>query len=822
MKKISIFSCLFLIFICSAFAYDFSNVSLSTQGVDLSKEEESWLISMVAAKLTENLSTYADINIIDTVNKKDIINAQKREEINGNVQAGNLKSATYIAFLKITKTFSGYTLNLALTDIETGDILAPVVTKGKYKKAENLYNGYGSAVNEITIRFCDALGIVLEDYEREVLMNGEDVLSDYARSQYYERNVERYNQRIRELNKELESINNKSSLEANKRRIDLENKKAKAEANLRTATARKERAEREAKKQAEDELRSKNRTSAQNDKIESKIGNIDDTVEALRKKNRDESSLLEIVTITEMKKKSYLEMKDTLESNLEISRKEIEEKKANAIKAIDDEKFMNSELSHNKPTKKALENREKRKAAALRDIDSKDVAQMNNFEAEITSRLNKLYDEIQDDYEDITPKMISSLNGELIVTYESYDGDLGGWPLNIAVQIDDELLLETTSFISYSDVTGKRIVDEYDSNNPDEYNDFNDTVDFYEFFFSQGKQILTYTLYYYIKPSKRSLPSSYDIIFDKFCFYDTEELKIRGNNVVSEPKGSLVLKDSVVSKQFYPIYDIRTDAEIEEDEAAEAQRQRDLAAAEVKRQKEIEDAAKAEEKRLKDQQMRAELQEQKRIQNEEKARAREEKVAEMKDGFDNFFSDVGDMFVDGINYHASNADTSIINIKFEGSGGDVSGAGFEISYAYGFGEHIFAGTSLDVIFTENSEYFGLSKTNKGSVVNDLIEVGYKHSLSSLFDSLFYCDWEIFSCPDMYYTVGLGWSVANFDKNSPSGSFLMGIQVGIESTLLDAVTFISETEVNMYMGNQKLTNLAAAASINFNIGLGYRF
>ena len=791
MKKLAAFSAICFLFFSFVFAREISSVRISSEGVNLSNSENNWLLDMVEEKLDSNLSKYTDLIIINSTNKRDIIDAQKNS--GDYIEAGKYKNASHLLIIKITKARSNYIITVRLTDITTGENLATVTSNGR-RDSEELYSGHGCAIDEITIALNDKLNLGISDLQKKCIMEGEDSLTDEEKNEIFKSDIKQYESIVSRLDRELASLRNASSMEDIAKKRALEERKAEAEEKLNLAAENKKRADAEAKKKHEDELKNKDRTSEQINKINSATSNINDKIATLRSKKKEELSLLQVVKIIELKKEAYIETRNNLEKDLAEMQRDIDEKRAAVIAEIDNRPYRSAEKSNGKPTEAAIKNREEEKKYAMKKIDSEDVADMDDFNKRISGELKKIEREINSDYREMKPKTLTSLTDELIVTYDNYDGELEGWPLSVFVQIDDISILETKSFLPYNAVTGKRAVTDIrvsHSQDPEKqalFQEFADNVDYYNSLFSQGQQVFTFSLDYCIYPMDKNHPSEHEIKFSNFSVYPTNDISIRGNKISSKSRGVLKLVESSVPRQFYPIHDMRTKAELAEWNRHEKEREKDREA---------------------------------QIRKEERAKEREEKVSEISENINSFFGDLGDKVDGAILYHSENLDTNLIDFSFEATGGGVTGAGFEACYNYSFTEKFYLGYALDVIFSNNSNYYGLTDFNDGAVVTNQALVGYKFDMDWIFGDLF-DDVNFMTMPVVYTALGLGFNVCSPAYGDTSANFVTEIQTGMETTLADTFQVLSSIQLLLGFGKQEATGAGAMACFSWTLGAGYRF
>jgi len=124
MKKQICFLVLFLVLATSSYA-QMKLAVLEPEGKGLSKDEV-WMLSLVQSTIAADFNKYSHIKIIDRQNLEAIIAEQKRSlsaitSDDDAIAIGNLANANHILTGKITKTPNAFMLELAITDVKTGE-----------------------------------------------------------------------------------------------------------------------------------------------------------------------------------------------------------------------------------------------------------------------------------------------------------------------------------------------------------------------------------------------------------------------------------------------------------------------------------------------------------------------------------------------------------------------------------------------------------------------------------------------------------------------------------------------------------------------------
>jgi len=138
-------------------------VVLEPTGKGLS-EYEKWILSMVQSSITGDFQKYSAMTVIDRQNLEKILSEQK-QFFSGNysekdyVSIGKLTNARYVLAGSIIKTSGTYMLELAVTDIETGERKASYPPRAVTPSSlESL-----SAIKEAAVELLKQLGVILTE-----------------------------------------------------------------------------------------------------------------------------------------------------------------------------------------------------------------------------------------------------------------------------------------------------------------------------------------------------------------------------------------------------------------------------------------------------------------------------------------------------------------------------------------------------------------------------------------------------------------------------------------------------------------------------------
>ncbi|MDR0473388.1 MAG: tetratricopeptide repeat protein [Treponema sp.] len=142
---------------------------LEPTGKGLSATEQ-WIPSMVQGSITGDFQKFSAMTIIDRQNLEKILSEQK-QSVSGDysddnyISIGKLTNTRYILGGSITKTANVYMLELAVTDVETGE------RKASYppKTVSLLALENQSAIKEATVELLEQLGVNLTERGRQEL-----------------------------------------------------------------------------------------------------------------------------------------------------------------------------------------------------------------------------------------------------------------------------------------------------------------------------------------------------------------------------------------------------------------------------------------------------------------------------------------------------------------------------------------------------------------------------------------------------------------------------------------------------------------------------
>ena len=579
MKKLSIlFLITFLLGLSNVFASakvdEIKALIVIPNGEELPSSESSSITKGAEEKLKANLSKYTLINIIDSSNKKAILELQKQSEsgIYGSenyIEVGELVNASHGLFLNLRKINGRYTVSISVTNLTTGANLTTIVSSNKATTEEDIYINTACVIDLLTIELCEELGCPLTPSNKYILRYGEDDFTGSKRNSLYEEDIKEINKSIQSLDEEINLLNTSTDLEAAAKQKQLEIKKELLQSRLDKKEEDIRRAREEENRRAEDNKRDMERTDEQRRRIEEKSNELNSKVQQIRLQKKEGLSLLGQIRNIEFIKKTYCEINQEIDETAFRYRLDYQKKVDRKADEIRNRPLANSEkTSDGHITKTASENRKKEFKEFSKNEETHLEYELTLLKNKFDKQKKDLLEEINKGYDDLSDCTVTTLGNELVVTFGNYDGERYGWDLYVSVQSDEIILFETTSFISYKTLTGKEPVPGYGEYG---YEDYNETVDFFVSMFSRGEPYLTFSLDYYVTPLSEKYPSKYKFNFGNFYCYKTENLKVRKDLITSRPLVQLNLRANAIDRQMYPAWDIRDIDVIKEEEIREAE-----------------------------------------------------------------------------------------------------------------------------------------------------------------------------------------------------------------------------------------------------------
>ncbi|MBD5442475.1 MAG: hypothetical protein HDR34_03570 [Treponema sp.] len=548
------------------------------------------LSDMVAKKIEGNFSMYTDFTLI-TSNVAEIRKIQRQSEDlsfdeSTAIEAGKLLSVQYVLSSDIAKIGSEYSFSCSFTNVTTGE----TKSFGPFnrKTINELYSVSGSAVDEMTIKLCDNLGIPLTNSQKYVLTHGEADLSVSDQRKLNQEDMDNYKRQLEELTSQINALQFSSDFEVKQR---LEAERALAEEKLNAAKSKEQRLLEDERKRAEDEKEDAKRNEEQKKKRNKMEKEAEEKIRQLREKRMESATILQQLSMIESKKKALVEIREDVEALVEESNDALQKELDAEIQSIQDKPYRPAELDANgNLTEKARKIREgkQQKIEDEYNGNNKTKGKKKDAEEKIRSATIRqeydLYNEIISDYEKIkkTQTLTSaSENADLRYSIGVYDGSSYSWQAQLFVYSDGVLLWQYNMPLSYKKLTGK----DPDPDDDEKLEEYYDLVDLYISWFMRDSPILTFELDYNIEAYPDDTPSTYRFNFTQIQIKET---------VSGKRLDTIHLKNASIVRTMTPVYDIRT---IEEQKRAEAEKQRQKLAAEQAQEEKLQREQEAQERK---------------------------------------------------------------------------------------------------------------------------------------------------------------------------------------------------------------------------------
>ncbi len=491
----------------------------------LSQDESSWIPSSVRRRLEADFNDYTAYQLVDVHNQEAIKAVQKNAEKYvydqaTSIELGKLVSAEVGVFTTITKAGGRYILSASVTNLTTG-IRLSTVTSDSVAEAVSLFDGAGSAVNKVFVKLCDDLGIKLSALDMYVLLKGSSE-DDDTQLKMTQEEVSKYEQKQKEIEKQIKEVSLSTDLDAETRRAKLEAEKALAEQQKQIAAERLERLRLQQQRLYEDQQQQKTRTAAQRQKIEEAAAKAQQQAALVRKQKIDNLTVDNQIAVIEAKKQALLDIHNSV-----IAQENIIKQNANAdykarCEAIDAEPLRNGETDSNgKILPGVKQMRDERKQQIKNEIEAKALEDLASIQNKTASQEAALYNDIQKDLQKLKErKTVSSIEDSRILYIGNYAGDLFEWDTTVSLYINDVKIFGQKANIGYKNVSGKNPVTPV-STSQEKWNDYLDTVDLFDYMFRRNVPVITLEVDYAIEAMSDYYPSMYKMTLYEFRFVDT-------------------------------------------------------------------------------------------------------------------------------------------------------------------------------------------------------------------------------------------------------------------------------------------------------------
>lgn len=503
---------------------------LTPETVNLPAGDAAWLPGQIQDKVKSNVQDYLELKtVVDSKAEAAVKKLQAEAEgsardENTAIELGKLTTAKYALFTKIRKTASGYVVSADFTDLTTGVQKASATSK-EYTQASSLYGSTG-AVDEITLALAGKLGIKISDLNRNLLSTGSSSFSVDEQLELARQNEEQFRKMMADYDADLARLSASNDLSAveSKKKIEAEkallaekqNAEKKRQEDLR---AQKERADADAKLEAERSIALK----TQRDKLAKEAAA---KAAEVRKLKTEKQGVLGLISTLESKKKALVEIRQGVEArSVELHTQMKEDETEQAIKILE-ANWASVEMKDGKPTEAAMQRRANKVFASNDALLAKFIADCESVRQSTMAQQNALLQSIDADYKKLAAvKTVSSMGGELKVSYGTYDGDKCGWNAYLSLYSDGILLFQDTFIVKYETLAGKTAPDMAAASDA-QLDEYINNTDMYTSLLVRGDPILYFELDYNAIAAAKSKPSTYTFYFTKLRAINTVSGKV--------------------------------------------------------------------------------------------------------------------------------------------------------------------------------------------------------------------------------------------------------------------------------------------------------
>lgn len=511
---------LILAIFAAGFIYSQNNATvqvLMPESVNLSTSDSAWLPGQIQDKLKENMQSYLNMTtIVDSKSENAVKKLQADSESSGRdedaaIELGKLTTAKFALFTKIRKTPGGYTITADYTDLTTG-VQKASASSQEYTQVSSLYGSTG-AVDEITLKLAEKLGIRISDLNRNLLSTGSSNFSLDEQLELAKQNEAQFNRMMADYDADLaklstsndiNSIQNKKKIEAEKALLqekqDAEKKKQQ------DLQAQKQRAEADKKLENERSIALK----TQRDNLAKQAA---EKAAQVRKMKIEKQGILSFITTLESKKAALVEIRQGVEErNKELHKQMKNDETKQALKILK-ASWTTVELKDGQPTEAAKQRRVNKVYANNDVLLAKFYSDCESVKQATMTQQNALLSDINADYSTLAKvKTVSSLGDELKVSYGTFDSDRYGWNAYVSLYSDGILLFKDTFIVKYEALAGKS-APKIETATDAELTEYANNVDMYNSLLVRGDPVLYFELDYNVIAAPENNPSTYTFNF---------------------------------------------------------------------------------------------------------------------------------------------------------------------------------------------------------------------------------------------------------------------------------------------------------------------
>ena len=550
MRK-TVFAVIAAMAMAAAFAQQTVQV-LMPEGVNLTGSEAAWLPGQIQDKLKSNLQEYLGMNtVVDAKSEATLKQLQRESEGSGRdadtaIELGKISTAKFAVMTRIRRTGKGYTISADYTDLTTG-VQKATATSKEYTTSEELYASTG-AIDEITLILAEKLHIAVNHVQKQALQYGTADFSIDDQLTLARQNEEQYKKMMSQFDEQLRALSVSNDLSAVENAKKIEAEKALLAEKQKNEQKRLAELAEQKKKAAEDALKEAARTDEQKKRRDELSAQAAAKAAEVRKQKMEKQGVFGQINVIESKKKALVEIRQGVEARIEELRKQAEKDKTDEAEKIRNKAWASVELENGSPTAAAKQRRENQVAEYTEQRYTKLQEEEIQVRNSVAKQDAELLAEIRSDQKKITGlRTVSSMGGELKVSYGAYSGENKGWNAYLSLYSESILLYQDTFLISYKALTGKdapNIAKASDS----VMQDYSDTVDMYNSLLLRGDPVLYYEIDYTVSAAPDDEPSKYT--------FDFKTLRVI--NTVSGTLAQTIPLGKRLTRTMSPVWDIRS------------------------------------------------------------------------------------------------------------------------------------------------------------------------------------------------------------------------------------------------------------------------
>ncbi len=511
---------------------------LVPESVNLSASDSAWLPGQIQDKLKENAQSYLNMTtIVDSKSENAVKKLQAQAEDSGRdentaIELGKLTTAKFALFSKIRKSPNGYSISVDYTDLTTGVQKASVSSK-EYSQVASLYGSTG-AVDEITLKLAEKLGIALSTLNKNLLSSGSSSFSLDEQLELARQNEAQFNKMMADYDADLARLSTSNDINAiqNKKKIEAEkallaekqNAEKKRQQNLQ---AQKKQAEADAKLESERSIALK----TQRDNLAKQAA---EKAAQVRKAKIEKQGVLSFITTLESKKAALVEIRQNVEERSKELHKQMKNDEAEQASKILNAKWTTVEIKDGQPTDAAKQRRANKVWANNDALLAKFYSDCDSVKQATMTQQNALVADINADYATLAKtKTVSSMGDELKVSYGTFDGDKYGWNAYLSLYSDGVLLFSDTFIVKYETLAGKA-APAMETATDAQLDEYANNVDMYNSLLVRGDPILYFELDYNAVAAPEDKPSAYTFNFTKIRAINTVSGKVVQTSALNE------------------------------------------------------------------------------------------------------------------------------------------------------------------------------------------------------------------------------------------------------------------------------------------------